>query len=145
MKKGLSRREFLGGLAVTVAFPSVIEGLAGKTPVSKKENKIKLPVKLEHISELWKIPGEPTIGIEGWNKKGLWSFYYNTDNGEMIHGVFFNYQHIVFMRYDDKKRTLAELRADDVPWPEIHRLHAEGFSWNPGYQKVLSNGEIFSA
>jgi len=146
MKDNITRRRFLKVVGITVATPSVIKGLLEQddkieTPSSRPvQKKGKLDERLEWISVHWEVSKANFLGVEGWNESGFWSSYHDLDTGRIIYGFFSDYRGRPFKNYDvgfSEPRTLAQLRADGVPWKEINRLHHEGFSNNPGY-KFLS-------
>ncbi len=155
MKESITRRRFLKVSGITVATPSLIKGgkvlldnlgveLLEKTSLAKVANKPanrpaqkkgKLDERLDWIFDLWDVPGSNSRGIEGWNESGLWSFYFDSETGEVDYGFFFDYRDRTFLKLDFyyEHKTLSQLRAEGVSWPEINRLHYEGFSNNRGY------------
>jgi hypothetical protein len=150
MKDNMTRRRFLKVSGITVATPSVIKGVkrlfgydAGtKTSLNRgAQKKGKLDERLECISDVWDVPGSYSLGVEGWNESGLWRFFADSNTGEISWGFLFDYRERPFMKYDvgfSKPRTLAQLRADGVPWEEIDRLHYEGVSNKPKYKLFLA-------
>lgn len=140
MKEGMTRRSVLemGGLAaasfVLAGLPS---GSGAGNSLDVRSGQSETDERLKWIKEVWKVPSTGHVGIEGWNESGLWSFYYDLSTGQVASGFFFDYRDTPFMKYDGyEPKTLAQLRAEGVPWEEIDRLHYEGFSRNPGYRDL---------
>ncbi len=98
--------------------------------------------RLDYVTDWWIIDG--SVGFEGWNQDGLWGGYLDLETGKATSHWFFDYKNQAFLQRDHIKfdRTLKQLIDEGMTFEEANRLHAEGFTWNPGYNHVsVENNE----
>ena len=108
MKKrdGVSRRSFCGGIAATLITPSLGSGECEKDSIKRKRN---LPEsgRIEYVSDVWDAGG--VVGIDGFNKKGYWSFYMDKKTGETEQVMHMDYATVPFLKreFSSRRKTLA--------------------------------------
>ncbi len=132
MKKegGISRRSFCGGVAVTLMLSGLNLGSDGREVITTKGKPAFLESgRIEYVSDIWDA-GDRVIGIDGFNRRGYWSFYMNNETGETEQVMFLDYTEVPFLRREffSGGKTLSQHLDEGMNWNEVARLYYEGLS-----------------